>query len=123
MNRVVITGMGVVAPNGHGLDAFETALREGRSGISHRPELAGLGFSCHVGGIPADLDILRDRYFEPSHLAGMDDSTVLGCIAGIDCWEDAGFHGEGPAPSTGTPASSLAPASARSTPSAKCWSP
>jgi 3-oxoacyl-(acyl-carrier-protein) synthase len=95
MNRVVITGMGVVAPNGHGLDAFETALREGRSGISHRPELAGLGFSCHVGGIPADLNILRDRYFEPAHLAGMDDSTVLGCIAGIDCWEDAGFRREG----------------------------
>ena len=67
---------------------------KGRSGISHRPGLAGLGFSCHVGGIPADLDILRDRYFEPTHQAGMGDSTVLGCVAGLDCWEDAGFRRE-----------------------------
>ena len=37
--RVVITGMGVVAPNGHGLAAFEKALREGISGIRHIPEL------------------------------------------------------------------------------------
>jgi 3-oxoacyl-(acyl-carrier-protein) synthase len=33
MNRVVVTGMGVLAPNGHGVADFEQALREGRSGI------------------------------------------------------------------------------------------
>ena len=31
--RVVITGMGVVAPNGNGVQDFELALRKGRSGI------------------------------------------------------------------------------------------
>ena len=31
--RVVITGMGVVAPNGIGKDEFWTSLKEGRSGI------------------------------------------------------------------------------------------
>lgn len=92
MNRVVITGMGVVAPNAHGIDAFESALREGRSGISSQPEMARLGFSCQVAGVPADLDALRDRYFDPALQAGMDPATVLGCIAGIDCWEDAGFR-------------------------------
>ena len=30
--RVVVTGMGVLAPNGHGLAAFAGALREGKSG-------------------------------------------------------------------------------------------
>ena len=30
--RVVITGIGVVAPNGVGVDAYEAALREGPSG-------------------------------------------------------------------------------------------
>ena len=44
--RVVVTGMGVVAPNGHGLDCFAQALREGRSGIRHIPELAELNFAC-----------------------------------------------------------------------------
>src|SRR5207248_11565873 len=32
-NRVVITGMGVLAPNGIGLDAFWESLIAGRSGI------------------------------------------------------------------------------------------
>ena len=32
-NRVVITGMGVLAPNGIGLDAFWQSLLAGRSGI------------------------------------------------------------------------------------------
>jgi 3-oxoacyl-(acyl-carrier-protein) synthase len=50
--RVVVTGMGVVAPNGHGLDPFANALREGRSGIRHVQELAELSFACQVGGIP-----------------------------------------------------------------------
>src|SRR5437764_9974678 len=33
MRRVVITGLGVVAPNGVGKDAFWTACREGTSGV------------------------------------------------------------------------------------------
>ena len=92
MNRVVITGMGVVAPNGHGLEAFESALREGRSGVTRQPEMARLGFSCQVAGVPPDWESLRDRYFTAVRLLGMDPSTVLGCIAGIDCWEDAGMR-------------------------------
>ena len=32
-NRVVITGMGVLAPNGIGLEAFWDSLLSGRSGI------------------------------------------------------------------------------------------
>jgi 3-oxoacyl-(acyl-carrier-protein) synthase len=48
MNRVVVTGLGVLSPIGHGLLAFERGLREGRSGIRFRPELAALGFRCQV---------------------------------------------------------------------------
>ena len=43
--RVVITGLGVVAPNGVGIDAFTKALREGKSGIRHIKEMKDLGFS------------------------------------------------------------------------------
>ena len=31
--RVVITGLGVIAPNGIGKDAFWNSLKEGKSGI------------------------------------------------------------------------------------------
>ncbi len=57
--RVVITGMGVVAPNGHGLKNFEQALRNGISGIRHHEHLAEANFACQVGGIPQNIDNVK----------------------------------------------------------------
>jgi len=91
MNRVVVTGLGVLSPIGHGLQAFESGLREGRSGIRFRPELAALGFRCQVAGVPEGIEELREQYFDPVTLLGMDRYTMIGCIAGLDCWKDAGF--------------------------------
>jgi len=62
--RVVITGMGVVAPNAHGLDNFEQALREGRSGIRFIPQLEELKFGCQIAGIPEDFEAIRKSYFD-----------------------------------------------------------
>ncbi len=42
--RVVITGMGVVAPNAHGLEAFTQALREGRIGYPVYSRTPGVEF-------------------------------------------------------------------------------
>jgi 3-oxoacyl-(acyl-carrier-protein) synthase len=92
MKRVVVTGLGVLAPNGHGLADLERALRAGRSGIRFQPRLAELDFACQVAGVPEETDALRDRYFDAPTLAGMDRHAVLGCIAGLDCWDDAGLR-------------------------------
>ena len=54
--RVVITGMGVVAPNGVGLDSYEQALRNGVSGLRHIPLLEELNFGCTVAGVPQGVD-------------------------------------------------------------------
>jgi 3-oxoacyl-(acyl-carrier-protein) synthase len=89
--RVVITGMGVVAPNGHGLAAFEKALREGISGIRHIPELATLNFACQVGGVPQDFDAVRSRYFDPEELQSLNDNIGYASVAAVDAWTDAGF--------------------------------
>ena len=91
MKRVVITGLGVLAPGAHGLAAFEDLLRAGRSAIRFRPEMAALNLGCQVAGVPDDAGGLKDRYFDPSAQAGMDRHSVMGCIAGIDCWRDAGL--------------------------------
>src|ERR1700693_1628477 len=53
MNRVVVTGLGVVAPNGTGVPEFREALRQGRSGLRWEPRLAGLNFWCPGRGAPA----------------------------------------------------------------------
>ncbi|MFD1062650.1 beta-ketoacyl-[acyl-carrier-protein] synthase family protein [Winogradskyella litorisediminis] len=91
-NRVVITGLGVVAPNGVGLSDFIEALKQGKSGISFHQELADLKFSCQIGGIPTVSDELKSKYFTDLQLRGFNSSGILyGCIAGIDAWKDAGF--------------------------------
>jgi len=43
-NRVVITGLGVVSPNGVGLDLFTNAIKKGVSGIEHHEALNELNF-------------------------------------------------------------------------------
>jgi 3-oxoacyl-(acyl-carrier-protein) synthase len=83
--------MGVVAPNGHGLAAFELALREGQSGIRHVPELAELNFACQVGGIPQDFDAVRKRYFDHEKLLSINDNIGYASVAAVDAWRDAGF--------------------------------
>ena len=63
--RVVITGMGVVAPNGNGLDNYEEALRQGRSGIRFIEKLRDLKFGCQVGGSHKALTKWRRPIFRP----------------------------------------------------------
>ena len=87
--RVVITGMGVVAPNGHGLTAYEQALRQGISGIRHHAHLAEHKFACQVGGIPEDMDDIKNNYLPEETLMAMNDAMVFGAVAAMDCWRDA----------------------------------
>lgn len=91
MNRVVITGMGIIAPNAHGLDDFEQALKEGRSGIRFYQELANLNFACQVAGVPQNIEALKQEYFTKESLRAMNSSMIYASIAAIDCWKDAGF--------------------------------
>ena len=89
-NRVVITGLGVVAPNGVGLHNFEMAIKNGISGIRYFSELADMKFSCCIGGKPEISDDLKLNYLSPLQLKNFNSSGILyGCIAGIDAWQDA----------------------------------
>ncbi|MFV5696442.1 beta-ketoacyl-[acyl-carrier-protein] synthase family protein [Flavobacterium sp. LB3P122] len=90
--RVVITGLGVVAPNGVGLDAFTHAIKNGISGIKHDPELERLQFSCQIAGKPEISTELALHYFLELELRNFNSTGILyGVIAGIDAWKDAGL--------------------------------
>lgn len=90
--RVVITGLGIVAPNGVGLDAFTNAIKNGISGIKHDPELERLNFSCQIAGKPEVSTELSLNYFTELELRNFNSSGILyGVIAGIDAWKDAGL--------------------------------
>ena len=91
-HRVVITGMGVVAPNGVGLSEFAESIKNGVSGITYHQNLKDLNFSCCIGGIPQISEEKKLEYFTQLQLRGFNSSGILyGCIAGIDAWKDAGF--------------------------------
>ena len=90
--RVVITGMGVVAPNGVGLSAFNQALGTGESGITYIEKLEELNFGCKVGGIPPLTEEIKHRYFSELTLRTLKSSGVIyGAIAGQMAWTDAGL--------------------------------
>ena len=90
--RVVVTGMGVAAPNAHGLANFEQALREGRSGIRHIPQLEELKFSCQIAGIPENFDEIRKSYFDREKLLSFNDNIGYASVSAVDAWRDAGFE-------------------------------
>ncbi|QBN17632.1 beta-ketoacyl-[acyl-carrier-protein] synthase family protein [Flavobacterium nackdongense] len=93
--RVVITGLGIVAPNGVGLDAFTNAIKNGISGIRHDAELERLQFSCQIAGKPIISTELSLNYFTELELRNFNSAGILyGVIAGIDAWKDAGLPTE-----------------------------
>lgn len=90
--RVVITGMGVVAPNGVGLTSFTDAIIQGISGIKHDPELERLQFSCQIAGKPELSEELISGYMTDLELRKFNSTGILyGIIAGMDAWKNAGL--------------------------------
>ena len=91
-HRVVISGLGVLAPNGVGLEAFTNAIKTGKSGIKFHQHLKDKGFSCCIGGIPEISDEKISEYLTPLQLRGFNSTSILyGCMAAIDAWKNAGF--------------------------------
>lgn len=98
-NRVVITGLGVVAPNGVGVPEFLEAIRAGRSGIAFHQELADLKFSCQIGGIPSITEAHKHQYFSELQLHQLNSSGIIyGVIAGMEAWQNAGLPVAGAEP-------------------------
>ncbi|MCC6421506.1 MAG: beta-ketoacyl-[acyl-carrier-protein] synthase family protein [Gemmataceae bacterium] len=64
MRRVVVTGLGVVAPNGIGKEAFWSACLNGRSGVGPIRSFDASGHPVRVAAEVADFDVAR--YLPPS---------------------------------------------------------
>ncbi|MDP2327549.1 MAG: beta-ketoacyl synthase N-terminal-like domain-containing protein, partial [Dehalococcoidia bacterium] len=54
--RVVVTGMGVVAPLGIGLDEFWANAIAGRSGVGRMTQADPSNYPCQVAGEVNDFD-------------------------------------------------------------------
>ena len=89
--RVVITGLGVIAPNGNGVQEFELSLRKGRSGIRHIPVMEEMGFGCQVAGVPQGVDELVQAHFDEEEVMVMNLGQSYGSLAALEAWLDAGL--------------------------------
>jgi 3-oxoacyl-[acyl-carrier-protein] synthase II len=70
-NRVVVTGMGILAPNGIGLEAFWESLVAGRSGIGTITRFDPSAFTSRIAGEVKDFEPLDyiDLKYKPKRMA------------------------------------------------------
>ena len=91
MERVVITGLGIVSCLGNDRDSVAASLRETRPGIRAVPEYAELGFRSQVAGVPqVDLDARIDR----KQRRFMGDAAAFAYLGLQDAIADAGLDPE-----------------------------
>jgi len=90
--RVVVTGMGIIAPNAYGLSEYEAALRSGKSGIRIQQKMIDAGFACHVGGVPENWKDKAEKIFSADRLVAMNELLVYSGIACLEAWQDAGLR-------------------------------
>ena len=87
---VVITGLGVVAPNGIGVKSFWKANCEGRSGVSTLRAFDVAPHETKIGGEIFDFDPLAQ--LGPTTAKHMDRSAQLAMVAAREALTDAGIH-------------------------------
>ena len=89
--RVVVTGLGVIAPNANGQRDFELALRKGSSGLRANADMREAGFSCQIAGVPQGVDELAISSFAEDELLAMNSSHRYVALAALEAWLDAGL--------------------------------
>jgi len=90
MNRVVVTGVGVVSPIGIGADAFWTNLLAGKVGINRIAQFDPGGLACQIGGeVPSYKigDFVPKSYRKATKVMARD--IELAVIAADNAFKDA----------------------------------
>ncbi len=88
--RVVVTGLGVISSIGFGKDAFWSALKEGRSGISRITAFDPSAFTTQFAGEIKDFD--PAQFIDAKRLKRMDRTSQLAVAAAKMAVQDAGLN-------------------------------
>ncbi|WJK38228.1 ketosynthase chain-length factor [Solwaraspora sp. WMMA2056] len=86
--RALVTGIGVVAPNGTGVPAYWSATLAGKSGIRPLPSV-GADYPLRVGGVAEDF--VAGAHLPPRLTAQTDRWTAFGLAAATEAFADAGI--------------------------------
>lgn len=89
MKRVVITGMGVIAPMVGNKIEFLQMLKQGMSGITFIPELKELNFACQIGGIAKLPETGFPDWFTSNFLEKSSLFNQYACLAAVEAWQDS----------------------------------
>ena len=92
--RVVITGIGVISPNGNDLTSFWDSMKNGRSGIDTITALDCEPYSCKIAGEVRDFDP-KGFYKNPKDARRSDRYTHLAIAASKMALEDSGMDPAG----------------------------
>jgi len=88
--RIVITGMGVVSPNGVGKEAFCRGVLEGKSGVGRIARFDPTGFPVQIAGEVRDFDELA--WVEEQDRKNVSRSVPLALAASSEALRDAGLE-------------------------------
>jgi len=87
--RVVITGMGVVSPNGIGKDAFTRAILSGKSGVKRISRFDPCCLPVHIAGEIPEFDELA--WVDPRERKHVSRVVPLAVAASAEALKDAGL--------------------------------
>jgi 3-oxoacyl-[acyl-carrier-protein] synthase II len=88
--RVVITGLGAVAPNGIGKDAYWEGLLKGRSGIRRITRFDASEFPCQIAGEVADFQ--PAAYIDPHEVKRLSRVCQFALVAARMALDDSGMR-------------------------------
>ena len=90
--RVVITGIGIIAPNGIGKEKFWDSLKSGRSGIKTISSFDASTYPCHIAGEVTDFDPID--YIPPQTAKRIDRFAQFGLVSTKMAIEDSKLNFE-----------------------------
>lgn len=90
--RVVVTGIGVVAPSGIGKDLFWSGLMSSKSFVSHISSFDASGFRTQIAAEIEDFE--PKKYMDPKSARRYDRYTQLGVAAANEAIEDANLSSD-----------------------------
>ncbi len=86
MNRVVVTGMGIISPIGNSYSDFSKSLKNGINGINELTSFDTTDFSVKIGG---ESSVNLDSYFSSKELNRLDRFTAFSMIASDEAIKQA----------------------------------
>jgi len=90
--RIVITGLGVVAPNAINTHEFKESLWHGKSGIRNFEDSKNLNCRCQIAGVPPiSTELIKEKLPKLLSSTLSNNGIIYALLAGLEAWQMAGL--------------------------------